>query len=83
MGLPGPLPPADAGGGRGPFGEKAFRGALLGCVLAVIGGGLMIVLGGDAARAVGVSLVVLGALGLATAALGLVAERLLQRRPRD
>jgi hypothetical protein len=28
MGLPGPLPPADAGG-RGPFGEKAFRAAML------------------------------------------------------
>jgi hypothetical protein len=48
--------------------------------VALIGGVLMTVLGGAAARSVGVSLIVLGVLGLATAALGLLAERLLQRR---
>ena len=83
MGLPRQLPSGDSGSGsgRGPFGEKAFKGALVGCVVLVVVGLLMMLLGGDAPRSVGTSFVVLGGLGLATSGAGLLAERLLGRRP--
>jgi hypothetical protein len=81
MGLPRQLPPGDSSSGHGPFGEKAFKGALIGCVVFVILGSLMVLLGGGAASSVGTSLVVLGALGLITSGAGLLAERLLGRRP--
>ena len=81
MGLPRQLPPADSGSGHGPFGEKAFKGALIGCVVLVGIGALMLLLGDDAPSAVGTTFIVLGLLGPATAGAGLLAERLLQRRP--
>jgi len=81
MGLPRQLPPRDSGSGHGPFGEKAFKGALIGCVILVIGGPLMMLLGGGAVSSVGTSFVVLGVLGLVTSGAGLLAERLLGRRP--
>jgi len=81
MGLPRHLPPVDSGSGHGPFGEKAFKGALIGCVVLVVGGGLMLLLGGEAPTAVGTTFIVLGVLGLVTGGAGLLAERLLQRRP--
>jgi hypothetical protein len=81
MGLPRHLPSGDSGSGHGPFGEKAFKAALIGCVVLLIVGGAMVGLGGDASRSVGVSFVVLGALGLVTAGAGLLAERLLGRQP--
>jgi len=81
MGLPRHLPSGDSGSGHGPFGEKAFNGALVGCVVLVIIGGLMVLLGGEAPTAVGTAFVVLGVLGLVVGGAGLLAERLLQRRP--
>jgi hypothetical protein len=81
MGLPRHLPPGDSGSGHGPFGEKAFKGALIGCVVLVLIGGLMVLLGGDAPTAVGTAFIVLGVLGLATGGAGLLAERLLHRKP--
>jgi hypothetical protein len=81
MGLPRHLPPADSRSGHGPFGEKAFKRALIGCVVLPILGLLMVLLGDDALRSVGTSFIVLGVLGLVVSAAGLVAERLLGRRP--
>ena len=81
MGVPPQLPSGHSGSGRGPFGEKAFKGALIGCVVLVLVGLAMVLLGGDAARSVGTSFLVLGILGLVTSGAGLLAERLLGRRP--
>ena len=81
MGLPRQLPPDHSGSGHGPFGERAFKGALIGCVVLVIIGLAMMLLGGEAARSVGISFIVLGAVGLVTSGAGLLAERLLGRRP--
>jgi len=80
MGLPRHLPDGGRASGRGPFGEKAFRGALVGCGV-LLAAGLITVLSGEGARSVGASLLVLGALGLTTGGAGLLAERLLGRRP--
>ena len=80
MGLPHPLPPGSPGSGHGPFGVKAFHGALIGCGLAVVLGLLMVLYGGEAVRSVGTSLMVVGILGLVTGAVGLLIERHLQRR---
>jgi len=81
VGLPRHLPSGDSGSGHGPFGEKAFKAALVGCVVLLATGLLMVRLGGDAASSVGLSFIVVAALGLVTAAAGLLAERLLGRRP--
>jgi hypothetical protein len=82
VGLPRQMPPDSSGGpGHGPFGEKAFKGALIGCVVVVIVGFLMVLVGGQALRSVGVSFLVLGVLGLVTGGGGLLAERVLGRRP--
>jgi hypothetical protein len=83
MVLPGQPPP-----GRprsGPLGERAFRGALVGCVALVVLGLLMALLGGGTVASVGVSCLVLGILGLTTSAAGLLLERRVHRRraPRD
>jgi len=81
MGLPRHLPPETSGSGHGPFGDTAFKGALIGCVVLVIVGLLMMFLGGEPVRSVGTSFLVLGVLGLVVGGLGLLAERLLERRP--
>ena len=81
MGLPRHLPSDAAGSGHGPFGDKAFKGALVGCVVLALIGLVMVLVGGDAPRSVGAAFVALGALGLLTGFGGLLAERLLQRRP--
>jgi hypothetical protein len=81
MALPRHLPPCGSGSGHGPFGEKAFRAALAGCVVLVAIGLAMMAFGGDATSAVGTSFIVLGALGLVTGGAGLLTERLLGRRP--
>jgi hypothetical protein len=71
----------DPGSGRGPFGERAFRGALAGCALLVVIGVPLVLASGGTARAIGTALLALGALGLVVGGGGLMAERLLQRRP--
>lgn len=81
MGLPRQLGSGDSGSGYGPFGRKAFRGALVACVVLVVVGLLMVVLGGDAANDVGFSFIAMGTLGLATGTAGLLLERLSRRRP--
>jgi protein-S-isoprenylcysteine O-methyltransferase Ste14 len=81
MGPPRHLGQGDSGSGRGPFGEKAFRAALAGCVVLVALGVLMMIVAGGATRSVGTSFVVLGGFGLLTGGAGLLAERLLGRRP--
>jgi hypothetical protein len=81
MGPPRHVSSAGSDSGHGPFGEKAFKAALIGCVVLLVIGGLMIGLGGGASRSVGASFVVLGTLGLVSAGAGLLAERLLGRRP--
>jgi hypothetical protein len=75
------LGPPDPGSGRGPFGEKAFRGALVGCALLVVVGLPLMVATGGTSRAIGTVLLALGLLGLVVGGGGLLAERLLQRRP--
>jgi hypothetical protein len=81
MGLPRHSPSAGSGSGHGPFGEKAFKGALAGCVALIVIGALMLLIGGDSMSAVGTSLIVLAAVGLLTAGAGALAERLLNRHP--
>jgi hypothetical protein len=79
--LPRHLGPPDPGSGRGPFGEKAFRGALIVCAVLVVIGLPLVVATGGTARAIGTVLLALGVLGLVVGGGGLLAERLLQRRP--
>jgi hypothetical protein len=81
MGLPRQLPPGGSSSGHGPFGDKAFKAALAGCVVLILAGTAMALAGRDAVRGVGTAFVVLALVGLSTAALGLVAERRLKRRP--
>jgi hypothetical protein len=81
VGLPRHLRPEQPGSGHGPFGDKAFKGALIGCVVLMIIGLLMVLFGGEAPRSVGTSFLVLGVLGLVVGAVGLLAEHLLKRRP--
>jgi len=81
MGLPRHLGSGGPGSGHGPFGDKAFKAALVGCVVLVVTGLLMVLVGGDTPRSVGASFLALGVLGLLTASAGLLAERLLRRRP--
>jgi|SRR5215217_5103551 hypothetical protein len=81
MGLPRQLPPANPSSGHGPFGDKAFKGALIACAVLLVVGAVLVTLVGGGARPVGASFLVLGGLGLGTGAAGLLAERLLHRRP--
>jgi hypothetical protein len=80
MGLPGHLQPREPGKGRGPFGEKGFRAGLIGCAALVAIGLLMMLLGGEDTRSVGISLLVLGAFGLVVGGAGLLLERFLEQR---
>ena len=81
MALPRQLPPGDSGSGHGPFGEKAFRGALVACGAMVLIGLVLALATSGAPRSVGVSFLALGGVGLGTSAALLLAERLLRRRP--
>jgi hypothetical protein len=79
MGLP-PHPSAEGSGhGHGPFGEKAFKGALVACVVLVVAGVGMLAIGGRAVRGVGTALIVICLVGLLSAAALLFAERLMRR----
>jgi hypothetical protein len=81
VGLPRQLPPSGPGSGRGPFGERAFKAALVGCVVLLVLGAVMVLLASGGLRAVGTSFIALGAVGLITSAAGALAERLLHRQP--
>jgi hypothetical protein len=81
MGLPRHLGSGTSGSGHGPFGEKAFKGALIGCGALVVIGLLLVLFGGAAATALGASFLALGTVGPLTAAAGLLLERRLRRQP--
>jgi hypothetical protein len=82
VGLPRQIPaPGSGQPGHGPFGEKAFKGALIACAIVIAAGAAMLALGGDTVRGVGIALIVVCAVGLLTVGAGLVAERLLHRTP--
>jgi hypothetical protein len=70
-----------SGEGRGPFGQRAFIAALVGCGVLVALGLLLVLVGSPPLVSVGASFLALGGLGLATSAAGLLAERALGRRP--
>ena len=63
MSLPRHLGPPDPGSGRGPFGEKGFRGALIGCAVLVVAGLPLVVATGGTPRSIGTVLLALGVLG--------------------
>jgi hypothetical protein len=82
VGLPRQLPPSGgSGSGHGPFGEKAYKAALVACVVLLVLGPLLLLMGDAGPRAVGTSFIVLGAVGLLTSGAGMLAERLLHREP--
>ena len=72
-------PPRRPGPGRGPFGEKAFNGALIACAVLVVGG-LAMLGGGETMANVGLMFVSLGGLGLVTGGFVLLVERRIERR---
>ncbi len=85
MGVPGHMPPpgrpgGPGGTGHGPFGEKAFKGALVVCCVLVVLGPVLLVAGGEAARGAGTAFLVLGALGLLTSGALLLLEAAAKRR---
>ena len=81
MGFPGqPLKGgAGNGPGHGPFGDRAFKMALYGCVVCVALGALAQLAGGAVDDA-GLAMLVLGGLGLLIGGGGLLAERAVLRR---
>jgi hypothetical protein len=81
MGLPHHFSRGGSGPGHGPFGEKAFKGALLACAVLIGAGIVMIAAGGDDVRGAGIALIVVCGVGLLTAGAGLLAERLMRRTP--
>ncbi len=64
MGVPGQIPPGGRGArrapGHGPFGDKAFKGALVFCGVLVLSAPVLLVAGGSSARALGTAFLVLG-----------------------
>src|SRR5204862_2352568 len=76
---PMPLPPPSSGARHGPFGEKAFKAALIGCVVLIFGGFAMLG-GGEDVAGIGTAFLVLGTLGLTTSGLGLLLERPIEHR---
>ena len=73
-------PPPDPPPGHGPFGDAAFRGALVFCVVLVAIGLAMMLSGGEDVAGVGTALLVLAGVGLLTGGAGLALERLAKRR---
>jgi hypothetical protein len=71
--------PPPTGGRHGPFGDKAFKAALVACAVMVLAGSAMVT-GRGSMAAVGAAFLALGGLGLATGGLGLLAERRIERR---
>ncbi len=66
--------------GKGPFGQAAFLATVALCVVLVVLGAVAVTTADGAGAAVGTSRLVLGALGLLTSGLGLLAEALQRRR---
>jgi hypothetical protein len=81
VGLPRHIPSGSSSSGHGPFGDRAFKGALIGCAVMAVVGVVMMLIGGDAPRSVGTAFLVLGVLGLVVGGAGLLAEHLMRRRP--
>ena len=81
MGLPPHSSSPSSGSGHGPFGEKAFKGALIACAVLVVAGVAMLGIGGRAVRGVGTALIVICLVGLLSAGTLLLAERLMRRTP--
>ena len=81
MGLPRHFSHTGSGSGHGPFGAKAFKGALIACAVLIGVGAVMLAASGDAVRGAGVALVAVCGVGLVTVGGLLLAERLLQRTP--
>ena len=79
MGLPPHPSSGGSGHGPGPFGEKAFKGALVACAVLVAVGIAMLAIGGRAVRGVGTALIVICLVGLLSTAALLLAERLMRR----
>ena len=77
MGQP---PPGPSPSGHGPFGDKAFKGTLVLCLVMAAVGILMIGRGNDDVAGVGTALLVLALVGLVTGGGGLLLERLVKRR---
>jgi hypothetical protein len=73
------VPPQQPGPSRGPFGEKAFKGALIACAVLVISG-LAMLGGGQTMAGVGLMFLSLGSLGLVTGGFVLLVERFIERR---
>jgi hypothetical protein len=80
MGPPRHVPHGGSGSGHGPFGEKAFKGALIACAVLIGVGVAMLVAGGGAVRGAGTALIAVCGVGLLTVGGGLLLERLVRRR---
>src|SRR4051794_18847363 len=71
IGPPRHLGPGSRGSGHGPFGQKAFKAALLDCVVLIVVGVVMVMSGADAASAVGTAFIILAVFGFGTSGAGL------------
>jgi hypothetical protein len=81
-GLSAQPPPPQPPSGHGPFGNAAFKGALILCLVLIGVGVVMIRSGNEDVAGVGLAFVVLAGVGLLTGIGGVLLERHLQRRSR-
>lgn len=79
MHAPGGVNPS--GSGKGPFGETGFRAGLGLGVAVILAGAAMLLFGSGVVADMGLAMLVIASLALATAGALLLAERLLGRRP--
>ena len=80
MGLPPHPSSGGSGHGHGPFGEKAFKGALIACAVLIAIGIAMLATGARAVRGAGTALIAICLVAVLSAATLLLAERLMRRR---
>ena len=80
MALPPHSSSQGSGSGHGPFGEKAFKGALIACVVLIAIGIAMLATGARAVRGAGTALIALCLVAMLSTATLLLAERLMRRR---